>query len=426
MNWIVIMAAALALGSAAAADDELAEAVAAYEAGDAHRAEPVMRARAEAGQAQAQFLLGRMLARGELGEPDMAQAARWYRAAADQGEARAQNNLAGLLWDGQGVETDRAEAVRLFQAAAEQGQMHAHFNLAVRYRNGEIGEGPEPEAARRHLRAAAEAGMADGVREYARMLALAQGGPRDLPAAYAIVRPLAEDGDVEAMFLAGTILGIGVEGEPDREAERVWLTRVWEAGRDARAAYRLGVDARSSERMDPDASVQWFFRAVQSGEPAGAASEARSALLSVFLGRYREPDVWDPQILAWLEDEAAAGQRDALIALARALGPGRGVARDEARGRALLAGAVKFDWDIQAMYHLGELYAEQQPVDDWRERSWMWLELARRNDHVDTVFSRLIAQALRRADARLETDERRDRARQMADACAASQFEQCG
>lgn len=424
MGWIVMLAAALTLGSAAPDEDEMAKAIAAYEAGDARGAESVMRAQAEAGLAEAQFLLGRMLARGELGEPDFVQAARWFRAAAGQGEARAKKNLAAMLWDGMGVETDRAEAERLFHAAAEQGQAQAHHNLALRYQSGEISTGEDMEAARRYFRAAGEAGIAAAEREYARMLIVGQGGERDRQAAYPILLRLAGDGDVESMIFLSALYGIGLDGAPDREQERIWMTRAWEAGRDARAAYSLGVNARSGEGMDPDASAQWFFRAVQSGAPADSADQARSALLSVFRGRWREPDVWDPEIIAWLEAEAER-ERDAQIALARAYGAGRGVGHDEARGRAMLIEMAQADGDTRAMYQLGALCAEQQSVEDWRERSWMWFELARRNDHSESVFSRSVSLALRRAESRLESGAQRARARELAEACARSQFTRC-
>lgn len=425
MNWIVMTAAALTLGIAAPEDQELAEAIAVYQAGEAVSAEPVMRARAEAGVAQAQFYLGRMIARGELPGADMSEAVHWFRAAAEQGEARAQNNLAFMLWNGSGVAPDREQAEALWQAAAEQGVMQAHYNLAVHNESGALSTGRDLAAARRHYLAASEAGMLEATHEYARMLGAGLGGETDRAGAAALFRPLAEGGMVPSMVSLGLLYGLGIEGETDRENQRLWLTRAWEEGRDARAAYTLGAHYRGGEGMDPDASALWLFRAIQSGEPASSAAEARSALLLVFQGSYRQPDTWDPQIIAWLESEAYGGQRDALIALARAHGAGRGVDHDEARGRALLIGAVQFDRDAQAMYHLGRLYAEQQSGDDWRERSWMWFELARRNDFVETVFSRAVASALRLADARLETDQRRRSARSMADACQRSQYTRC-
>ena len=65
-----------------------------------------LRARAEAGDAEAQVSLGFMY----LGAQDDAEAVRWYRLAADQGHADAQYNLGGKYAYGVGVPQDLVAA----------------------------------------------------------------------------------------------------------------------------------------------------------------------------------------------------------------------------------------------------------------------------------------------------------------------------
>ena len=85
--------------------------------------------RAEAGDAAAQYSLGRMYDSGHGILEDDAEAAHWYRRAAEQGHARAQYNL-GLRYDfGAGVPEDAAEAVRWYRLAAEQGYPPAKVAL---------------------------------------------------------------------------------------------------------------------------------------------------------------------------------------------------------------------------------------------------------------------------------------------------------
>lgn len=72
---------------------------------------PALRARATAGDADAQFFLGAMHASGEGVAKDDAQAAAWYRKAADQGDARAQFSLGWMYSLGQGVPKDVAAAL---------------------------------------------------------------------------------------------------------------------------------------------------------------------------------------------------------------------------------------------------------------------------------------------------------------------------
>jgi TPR repeat protein len=71
-----------------------------------------------AGDAAAQYELGRAFADGAATRQDLAEAARWYRQAADQGNARAQNDLAMLYTKGLGVSQDYVQAYVWFDLAA--------------------------------------------------------------------------------------------------------------------------------------------------------------------------------------------------------------------------------------------------------------------------------------------------------------------
>ena len=95
-----------------------------------------IKAKAEEGDAEAQFQLGLLYDTGRGVRQNPAKAIRWYRAAADQGHAAAQNNL-GLLYDyGRGISQDAAEAMRWYRSAADQGFAVAQYNLGFMYANG--------------------------------------------------------------------------------------------------------------------------------------------------------------------------------------------------------------------------------------------------------------------------------------------------
>ena len=96
-----------------------------------------LRAKAEQGDAQAQFNLGFRYNNGEGVPQDDAEAVKWYRLAAEQGHASAQNNLGVMYDNGQGVPQDDAEAIKWYRLAAEQGVARAQFNLGLMYNNGE-------------------------------------------------------------------------------------------------------------------------------------------------------------------------------------------------------------------------------------------------------------------------------------------------
>ena len=88
-----------------------------------------LRARAEQGDASAQFILGVRYANGEGIPEDDREAVRWYRLAAEQGNTSAQSNLGTMYATGRGVPEDDREAVRWYRLAAEQGDATAQLNL---------------------------------------------------------------------------------------------------------------------------------------------------------------------------------------------------------------------------------------------------------------------------------------------------------
>lgn len=79
-----------------------------------------IRARADRGEADAQFDLGVMCFDGRGVPQDDAEAVRWYRRAAEQGDAYAQHNLGVMYANGQGVPQDYVEAHKWVNLAASQ------------------------------------------------------------------------------------------------------------------------------------------------------------------------------------------------------------------------------------------------------------------------------------------------------------------
>ena len=94
------------------------------------------KAKADQGDAQAQYNLGVMYMIGIGVVKDEVEAVEWFRKAADQGDALAQYNL-GLMYDnGNGVVKDEVEAVKWYRKAADQGDADAQFNLGKMYAAG--------------------------------------------------------------------------------------------------------------------------------------------------------------------------------------------------------------------------------------------------------------------------------------------------
>lgn len=100
---------------------------------------------AEAGNAEAQFNLGRIYLRGEGSTGvafvrdvprDIAKAVEWFQKAAMQGNVNAQCDLGMLFKLGLGVKEDAKRAFMWLQKAAAQGNDVAQYNLGLMYADG--------------------------------------------------------------------------------------------------------------------------------------------------------------------------------------------------------------------------------------------------------------------------------------------------
>ena len=85
-------------------------------------------AKAEQGDATAQYNLGKMYDEGRGVAQDYYEAVKWYRLSAEQGDAAGQYNL-GLMYEyGRGVPQDYTQAMRCYRQAADQGHKRAIAN----------------------------------------------------------------------------------------------------------------------------------------------------------------------------------------------------------------------------------------------------------------------------------------------------------
>ena len=78
------------------------------------------KAKAEKGNALAQYNLGMMYGNGRGVAKDEVEAVKWYRKAADQGHADAQNNLGLMYYHSRGVAKDDVEAYKWYLLAGAQ------------------------------------------------------------------------------------------------------------------------------------------------------------------------------------------------------------------------------------------------------------------------------------------------------------------
>ncbi len=143
-----------------------------------------VRPKAESGDVQAEFELGRLYHLGQYGAQDLGEAFKWYSKAAERGHVEAQVALASLYAAGQGVTQDYFQAVKWYRVAANLGRSaDAQAALGDLYFQGR-GVGNDVAEARALYRTAAERGNAYGQYRLGRMMQEGYAGPLDAVEAY--------------------------------------------------------------------------------------------------------------------------------------------------------------------------------------------------------------------------------------------------
>ena len=199
MYRIIGIALLLAVQSASAMDFWTGSAY--YLRGDFEAAMLEWRPLAEEGDAQAQYYVGLMYARGEGVPEDNLQAAHWFRKSAEQGNPQSQYHLGTLYANGKGVPEDDRQAVHWLGEAARQGDARAQFNLGIMY---ELGEGvpKDDRQAVNWYQQAAEQGHAKAQFGLGSMFAAGSGIAQDNLRAYAWFNLAATRGDERVRHLA--------------------------------------------------------------------------------------------------------------------------------------------------------------------------------------------------------------------------------
>ena len=144
---------------------------------------------------------------------DVAKARELFAEAALAGDARAQFNLGRLYLDGEGGPRNYAQALTWNQKAADQGIPGAQFNLGRMFEEG-LGVRRDPERAATWYEKAAARGFASAQVRLGDMLAAGRGAAVDLKRAAELYGAAAEQGDADAQFKVATLssrqdLGLG-------------------------------------------------------------------------------------------------------------------------------------------------------------------------------------------------------------------------
>lgn len=210
----------------------------AYINGEYGKALEIIQPLAEAGNADAQKMLGIMYDYGQGVEANPALALEWYIRSAEQGQTAVQYQVGAKYFKGENIPRDYTQAARWWSRAADGGQVDAQFNLGLMYFRG---LGVEQDDARAAALFRDAAGQDHGLAQYSLgvMYASGRGLDQDYDAAREWFQKSADQGVAQAQYNLGILYENGSGVGRDLDLAREWYQRA--------AAQGLG---QASDRLD--------------------------------------------------------------------------------------------------------------------------------------------------------------------------------
>ena len=222
--------------------------------------------RANQGDTEAEYLLGRSYMTGNGVPRNYEEAAKWFRQSAAQGFADAEFSLGYLYEHGDGVRRDYRQAVSYYSIAASQGQATAENNLASMYEHGR-GVKKNVDEAKRWYRKAAERSEVVAQCNLASLYFRA----RDYTQAVVWFRAAAQQGDATAQEDLAWMYYTGTGIAPDYGEAAKWVRLAAEQGY-ARAQLDLGYIYEQGKgiSLDYTSAYTWYKIAASGGEKRAA------------------------------------------------------------------------------------------------------------------------------------------------------------
>lgn len=208
-------------------------------------------ARAESGDAAAEYDLARIYYEGRGVREDSAAALDWYRKSAEQGYAKAEFALGDLYFQGKGVPRNIDEAVRWTQKAADQGYAKAQSGLGYMYFNG-VGVPQDYAEAMLWYSRAADQGEVEAEHALGYAYFNGIGTARDYNKAFQWLRRAADQGDAESQAALGSMFAHGLGVSKNRLEAYRWFRKAADSGN---PTAKHALDLLRSESMT---RVRWF------------------------------------------------------------------------------------------------------------------------------------------------------------------------
>ena len=159
--------------------------------------------KANAGDSDAQNMLGYCYQFGDGVVQNYAEAFKWYQKSANQGNSLGQVNLGYCYFDGVGVQQDFAKAHDLFKSAAAQGEVSAFNAMGYCYYEGK-GVELDYAIAVYYFQMAADKDEPLGLIQLGNCYNNGEGVERNLPKAFQLYEKAANLGDAQGQYMASS------------------------------------------------------------------------------------------------------------------------------------------------------------------------------------------------------------------------------
>lgn len=224
--------------------------------------------------------------------------------AAEAGDPNAQNIVGDAYDSGKGVEPDPLKAREWWSRAAEQGFSKAQYNLGRLLSQGAEGIEPDYTEAERWLTAAMDQENGDAFNEMGRMWAEGRGREADPAKALEFYRKGAELGSRAAIANLGAAYAVGAGVDVDYARAFEHLSRAAAMG-DPQALHNMGVLYENGYHVSTDklAAVFYYSAALDAGY--GGAAEALAPLLAEEGMFYSDP-ITALGLCLWVSGQAEA------------------------------------------------------------------------------------------------------------------------
>ena len=276
---------------------------------------------------------------------------RWLEIAAELGSVNAERSLVLRRISQAGTDAEVSAALAELETLAEDGDLESHFRLGAIHEVGARGE-PDFRGAALWYASAVEGGHSEAMVALAQLRLSGRGVERDDSAALQLLESSARTGNLNAASTLARVYGDPAFSEYDLQESKLWERRAEQL-----AQVRSIEPTMLAASPGGTPPLETVRRQAEAGNPSAALAQGRSFAAKIGSERGAREEA-----VRWFRVAARAGSREAQSELGRLLAPNRrGQLADPEVVRWLREAAKR--GDAAALRRLGDLHAGRNLPD---------------------------------------------------------------